>query len=417
MGNQEKLYDNEYNEASVRKITGESDKVTQLISRYKNERYPNIAITVDLLTTGIDVPKICHIVFLRRVRSRILFEQMIGRATRRCDEIGKTEFKIYDPVDIYAALQDVTNMKPLVKDPKVTIEQLIGEISDPDSFTAPGIKPETSHADDVLDVLSQKIMKVLRKATKKAEQKTDIKQKLDELEQLWGVEPNKLHHHLRKLGARQASEFIQTNSNLIKQLDEVKLLLGSEHYPLISEHKDEIKYRTQSYGKYEKPKDYLESFNDFIKNQLNQSVALSVVVNKPKDLTRKQLKEVRLLLDEHGFSETNLKSAWRNQTNQQIAAGVIGYIRQAALGEALVPFEQRVQNAMQSIYSLHSWTPVQRKWLDRLAKQLVHEVVLDRQFINDLPAFQGGVKQLDKVLNKQLDSVLGELNEHLWEAS
>jgi hypothetical protein len=33
------------------------------------------------------------------------------------------------------------------------------------------------------------------------------------------------------------------------------------------------------------------------------------------------------------------------------------------------------------------------------------------------PAFQGGVKQLDKVLNKQLDNVLGELNEHLWEAS
>ena len=35
--------------------------------RYKNERYPSIAITVDLLTTGIDVPKICHLVFMRRV--------------------------------------------------------------------------------------------------------------------------------------------------------------------------------------------------------------------------------------------------------------------------------------------------------------------------------------------------------------
>ena len=123
-------------------------------------------------------------------------------------------------------------------------------------------------------------MKVLRKATKKAEQNPEIKQKLDELEQLWGVEPNKLHQHLHKLGAKQASEFIQTNSNLIKQLDEVKLLLGSEYFPLISNHKDEIKERTQSYGKYEKPQDYLENFNDFIRNQLNQSVALSVVVNK-----------------------------------------------------------------------------------------------------------------------------------------
>jgi type I restriction enzyme R subunit len=76
--------------------------VDTLIRRYKNERLPSIAITVDLLTTGIDVPAICHLVFMRRVRSRILYEQMIGRATRRCDDIGKTVFKIYDPVDIYA---------------------------------------------------------------------------------------------------------------------------------------------------------------------------------------------------------------------------------------------------------------------------------------------------------------------------
>ena len=55
---------------------------------------------------------------------------------------------------------------------------------------------------------------------------------------------------------------------------------------------------------------------------------------------------------------------------------------------------------MQSIYTMHSWTQIQRKWLDRLAKQLVHVVILDKQFINDLPAFQGGAKQLDKVLGK-----------------
>jgi hypothetical protein len=63
---------------------------------------------------------------------------------------------------------------------------------------------------------------------------------------------------------------------------------------------------------------------------------------RPKDLTREQLREVRLLLDEHGYSEANLQTAWRNRSNQDIAASIIGYIRQAALGEALLPFEQRV---------------------------------------------------------------------------
>ena len=67
------VYEENYHEAAVRKITGKSDRVDTLIRQYKNERYPNIAITVDLLTTGIDVEEIVHLVFLRRVSSRILY--------------------------------------------------------------------------------------------------------------------------------------------------------------------------------------------------------------------------------------------------------------------------------------------------------------------------------------------------------
>jgi hypothetical protein len=51
---------------------------------------------------------------------------------------------------------------------------------------------------------------------------------------------------------------------------------------------------------------------------------------------------------------------------------------------------------MQRIFSLTTWTPVQRKWLDRLAKQLHHEVVLDQQFVNRAFATDGGAKRLDK---------------------
>jgi type I restriction enzyme R subunit len=271
----------------VRKITGKSDKVEQLIRNYKNERYPNIVITVDLLTTGIDVLKICHIVFLRRVKSRILYEQMIGRATRRCDEIGKTVFKIYDPVDIYAALQDVSTMKPLVRDPNITLEQLVDELSNPEVLGS-----STSHADDVLAELSQKVMRIMRKATKIAENKPALQQKLDELEGLWGVAPAKLHQHLHDMGPKQAVNFIQRIGSLINHVNEIKLILGSERLPLIYEGADEFIERTQGFGINKKPADYLLSFNEFIKNNINQSAALAVVVNKPKDLTREQLKEI-----------------------------------------------------------------------------------------------------------------------------
>src|SRR5690606_15811955 len=94
--------------------------------------------------------------------------------------------------------------------------------------------------------------------------------------------------------------------------------------------------RRQTYGVKEQPADYLESFNDFIKRQLNQHAALSAVVNKPKDLTRQQLKEIRLLLDSNGYSEASLKTAWRNQTNQDIAASTIDHIRRAERSAASV---------------------------------------------------------------------------------
>lgn len=412
------VYGDSWNQSAVEKITGASDKVDQLIRRYKNERFPTIAITVDLLTTGIDVPTICHLVFLRRVKSRILYEQMIGRATRRCDDIGKTVFKIYDPVDLYAALQEVNTMQPVVKNPNVTLEQLIDELNNPMSHVTTSASPDRSHAHDVLDQLNQKLMRLLRSAKHRAEKSPAIKDKLDHLEQLWGLPPDQMHRHLHELGRdhgpKAAADYIRQNTRFLTQLIEVKDLLGTTHRPILSGHSDELLLRDQNWGDFIRPQDYLDGFGHFVREQVNQSVALSVVVNRPKDLTREQLKEVRMLLDNKGFSEAKLKAAWRSQSNQDIAAGIIGHIRQAALGEALLPFDQRVANAMGRIYAQHSWTPVQRRWLDRLAKQLTHELVIDHTFVNTAFANDGGAKQLDRLLGGQLDVVMSELADGLW---
>ena len=77
------------------------------------------------MTTGIDVPEITALVFMRRIKSRILFEQMLGRATRLCPEIHKTHFEIYDPVGVYDSLDQVNTMKPVVANPSVTFTQLL----------------------------------------------------------------------------------------------------------------------------------------------------------------------------------------------------------------------------------------------------------------------------------------------------
>lgn len=83
-------------------VHGES-YVQTLIDAFgaKDNRLPQIAISVDMLDTGIDVPQLLNLVFFKAVRSKVKFLQMIGRGTRLCENlfapgVDKTEFYIFD---------------------------------------------------------------------------------------------------------------------------------------------------------------------------------------------------------------------------------------------------------------------------------------------------------------------------------
>jgi type I restriction enzyme R subunit len=58
--------------------------------------FPVVATTVDLLSTGVDIPPVKNIIFLKPVNSKVEFHQIIGRATRIDDTAGKYGFKILD---------------------------------------------------------------------------------------------------------------------------------------------------------------------------------------------------------------------------------------------------------------------------------------------------------------------------------
>lgn len=61
-----------------------------------------IATTKDLLSTGVDVPRVRNIVFFRFVQSAILFAQMFGRGTRLKEEYGKLMFRVFDYTGVTA---------------------------------------------------------------------------------------------------------------------------------------------------------------------------------------------------------------------------------------------------------------------------------------------------------------------------
>ncbi|HNI61367.1 MAG TPA: type I restriction-modification enzyme R subunit C-terminal domain-containing protein, partial [Pseudomonadota bacterium] len=140
-----------------------------------------------------------------------------------------------------------------------------------------------------------------------------------------------------------------------------------------------------------------------------------IVTQRPKELTREDLRKLKLLLDEAGFSEKSVQTAWREQKNEDIAATIVGYIRQLALGSPLLPYAERVDRAVQRLRKAHKFTDPQSKWLDRIAKQVKIETVVDKAAL-DTGQFKadGGFARLNRVFDGKLEAVLDELAEQVW---
>ena len=383
---------------AVIKITGTADKPLKLIRKYKNEIYPNVAVTVDLLTTGIDVPKISNLVFLRRVNSRILFDQMMGRATRLCPEIEKESFRIFDAVGIYESIQGVTAMRPVVVDPNISFTQLTQELS-----TAPTEEARAL----VRDQLVAKIQRKKRHLSETAKQ---------DFETAAGMPPDEFIAHLRAMPLAEVATWFTENPGLGEILDRKND--GPSQPVFISHHPDQLLEVKQGFGDTDKPEDYIEAFKNFVNSSGNQIPALVTVVTRPQELTRKQLRELQYELDKAGFSESNLTAAWSKMNNHQIAASIIGYIRQAAIGDPLIPFSERVDHALQTMLATRNWTTPQREWLKKLAAQTKANRIVDRAALDDQNLIfkreGGGFNRLNKIFDDKLDQVLKHFNDSVW---
>ena len=384
---------------AVVKITGAADKPGELLRRYKNERLPNFAVTVDLLTTGIDVPEIVNLVFLRRVKSRILYEQMLGRGTRLCPAIGKECFRIFDAVDLYSALEPFTSMKPVAANPTFTFAQLVDELR------------KIADEETQRQLLEQIVARLQRKRRHlegpKREKAADL------FASVAGMSAAECIAFLRKQSPASAAAWFAEHASVAGVIDRIT---GPGQYQYVSDHADALREVAHGYGEgQQRPEDYLEGFGRFLRENMNKLPALMVVTQRPRELTRRQLRELRLALDEAGYTEMALQAAWRDTTNEDTAASIIGFIRQRALGEPLVPYPERVDRAIKKLLAGRPWTPPQRKWLERIGQQLKVETVVDREAL-DRGQFEalGGFTQIDRTFGGKLEEILGDLTEALW---
>lgn len=380
----------------VTKITGSVDKPLDAIKAFKNDPRPKYVVTVDLLTTGIDVPAITNLVFVRRVNSRILYDQMIGRATRRCDEIGKAYFRIFDAVDIYANLQDFTDMRPVVVDPALSFTDLVRDL-------------EAAPAESDRAIVRDQIVVKLRGAIKRLDD--DRKQALEAVLGPLAALPDRLKDN----DPAETIALFRQHPSLAAVLDAPRQRRGDGIY--ISEHDDELVSVEDDYGGKASPADYISGFEAFVRANMNAVPALIAATQRPRDLTRAELKEIAVLLDGQGYSEANLRQAYGRVRNADIAAHIIGFVRQAAIGDPLVPYETRVENGVQRILASRDWTGEQRRWLGRIGRALKEQPVGDPAMLADpLFAQNGGFPIIDQAFGHQLGDVLMDLNDAIWDS-
>lgn len=387
---------------AIMKITGSvgggnRKKISEAIKRFKNERYPNIAVTVDLLTTGVDVPEITTLVFMRRVKSRILFEQMLGRATRLCPEINKTHFEIFDPVGVYESLEPVNTMKPVVANPSATFEDLI---------TGLETLPTEQQKKNQIDMIIAKLQRKKRRLNGKT---------MEHFMSLsGGKNPTQFIQDLRSMPIEKAKEHILNNKRLFEMLNE-----GSTNPTkpvVISDKKDELDSHTRGYGNAKKPEDYLEEFKTFIQNNKDKITALNIVCTRPKELTRDALKSLKLELDRHEFTEIQLNSAWKELKSEDITADIITFIRQQAIGSPLISHEERIKNAVNKLKKNHNFNQMELDWLRRIETHLLNESIIDRETF-ETGAFKskGGYKVINKIFRNKLDEIIAEIKDYLYD--
>ena len=389
---------------AVMKITGSvaggnKRKVQEAIKRFKNERFPSIAVTVDLLTTGIDVPEITTLVFMRRVKSRILFEQMLGRATRLCPKINKTHFEIYDPVGVYDSLEEVNTMQPVSADPKTTFAQLLDGLE---------VLEDEAHIKNTVAQIIAKLQRVKRRLTK---------EEVNEFKDLAaGLTVEGFIQKIESLPAAEARNTLLMEASLLEMLDDKH---GHGGYTkVISDKQDKFLIRERGFGKNEqRPEDYIEAFEDFVKNNVNEIAALNIICTRPKELTRETLKSLRMALAQNGFTTQQLNTAVSEITSEEITADIISLVRRYAIGSPLVSHQARIRRAVDKLKKAHNFSRVELNWLSRIESYLLNESVMNVKVFDEDERFKtnGGYKRLNQIFRNNLEGIITELNEYLYD--
>lgn len=364
-------------DAFVQKITGRVDRPLQRIREFRNRPSPGVAVTVDLLTTGVDIPDLEYLVFLRPVKSRILFEQMLGRGTRKGEKHpDKGCFVVFDCFDgtllaYFAKATGITADAPV--GPTRSIRQIVEDVWN------------NVERDYNVRCLVKRLHRI-------------DKQMSGEARRLFAgfIPDGDVARYARGLPAALEKGFIDE----MKRLRDPAFQDLLENYPRprrvfvraygIEDEVSSVWLVRDGDGQQYKPEDYLEAFAAFVRDHKDEVEAIRILLDRPTDWSPEVLGELKRKLEGHPlrFTVDRLQKAHEVRYHRALV-DVISMVKHAADEEApLLTAAERVERALQRITEGRHFTDEQRAWLDRIRQHLHENLSIDEDDFGLVPELE-----------------------------
>ncbi len=427
------------------RVTGK--KTEDLIADFRNSYFPRIAVTVDMIATGTDIKPLEVLLFMRAPKSRLLFEQMLGRGTRvisvvdlqnvTSDALTKDRFVLVDAVGITE--QELNDPQTLERKRSVSFKQLLESvtfgITDADTLSSlagrlarlskrvgaaeqaevrekSGGLTLSDMANNLLDALDgDKIAEAAEAGAPNAPYKERLAQAERELMER-AVKPLASNPALR-------GRLVEMQTRSEQAIDEVS--------------QDEVLQAGFSADGTERAKALVESFEQYVAEHKDEITALQIIYSIPRrsgTLTFAALKQLQEAISRppNSWTTEKLWAAYaqlerdrvRGAGMRRVMTDLVSLVRHAVqLDDELVPYPARVQaryaewlEAQQA--AGHLFTPEQRWWLDQIAVHMGVNLEIRADDFNYGEFFnRGGQVAALRVFGTGLKDLLNELNERL----
>jgi type I restriction enzyme R subunit len=321
---------------------------------------------------------------------------MLGRGTRRCDEINKDHFTIFDCFDgtliQYFAQTNDFKIEPPTKEP-TPLPQVVENIW------------QNVDREYHVNLLVKRLRRIEKNMSGKAREEFaqfipdgDVSRFADQLPQLIRKE------FTPTLGLLRRSEF----QELLQNYERAK-----NYFLVAIEAEDTVTSRAVSrFGKFEKPEDYLDAFSKFVKTNADQITALSILLQRPRHWKTEALTELQQKLKENQYDEKQLREAHRVVYHKALA-DIISMVKHAAKeDEPILTAAERVARAVQQLMAGRTFTEEQQRWLTLIQEHLTQHLTISEEDFDLMPIFtnRGGIGKVRKLFGDQLPALIEELN-------